>query len=536
MLRTRTLVTFLSTMLLMAPGRTHAQARGDGETVTVEGRGASPWEARQDAVRMALQQTMRPLVLADRAVDGDRLVRDQVLSTLNGFVERFEELSRSRESAAPGTQPEWIMKARVTVSPSAVRLFLARAEQPAATAQLDGAQMLAEVAIARERRVVNGKLFQRLLQGFPMQAYDVAIARVVPDAEAESVTVHITISMNEGFMDHIGSAMKALVVSGAARPVLSNGGRGTFGNMAGTADPGDTKGALFVMASKPVPESWKALPFFAQRCDSPNPGVSVCGNEFEEYYREVSWGVQLRPSPPRGAEKWPRWDWDNRNFDYLKLFANPSKAIPQTWIAQHDLERSLSALTSDRIVLVLRAESRAAIVNVGMGAAAWNDAPEGVHLSLVPHEAKVTLPTAFFENTKSLAVSVSDIFETMLKERTVMAPSCTQWNRVARAAPGPDPLETSTIFRGTNSAYVGQLLREVVSATRCTEAIELGGVRWMFDPALMDTSMVTRRMRGNYPVRDDGYWTLRELGVPFLASHDSRNRRPTFFLVRAPAR
>src|SRR5690625_7279488 len=49
-------------------------------------------EACQNAVRAALQQSMEQLVVVDRTTADGALVRDRVLSTVNGFVRSFKLL------------------------------------------------------------------------------------------------------------------------------------------------------------------------------------------------------------------------------------------------------------------------------------------------------------------------------------------------------------------------------------------------------------------------------------------------------------
>jgi hypothetical protein len=49
------------------------------------------YEARQYAVRQALQQTVEQLVISQQVVRNDKLVMDRIISTMNGFVSLFPD-------------------------------------------------------------------------------------------------------------------------------------------------------------------------------------------------------------------------------------------------------------------------------------------------------------------------------------------------------------------------------------------------------------------------------------------------------------
>jgi hypothetical protein len=66
-----------------------ASAQSPNVTVFVTGSGPSIDDAKTDAIRQALQLTMRQLVIVDRVISGDTVVRDRVMSTMNGYIEQF---------------------------------------------------------------------------------------------------------------------------------------------------------------------------------------------------------------------------------------------------------------------------------------------------------------------------------------------------------------------------------------------------------------------------------------------------------------
>ncbi|MGH9550251.1 MAG: hypothetical protein ACRD3W_12795, partial [Terriglobales bacterium] len=87
-------------------------------TVVVTGDGASIDEAKTDAIRQALQQSMRQLVIAERTIRGNSILRDKVMSTMNGYIDRFQQ--RDLKKIGSG----YSVTAEITVSASRIENFL----------------------------------------------------------------------------------------------------------------------------------------------------------------------------------------------------------------------------------------------------------------------------------------------------------------------------------------------------------------------------------------------------------------------------
>jgi hypothetical protein len=149
-------------------------ARAAGNvTVTVTGTGITIDAARTDAVRQALQQTIVQLVVVERAIRNDRLVRDSVISTMNGYVEEFHEKSVRKEDS------EFLIDADVTISASRIENFIGVAS--GGSASLNGSSLLAEANREAAQRKARGEIFDRLLRGFPSELLDVRVTAIKPD-------------------------------------------------------------------------------------------------------------------------------------------------------------------------------------------------------------------------------------------------------------------------------------------------------------------------------------------------------------------
>ncbi|MBF0108783.1 MAG: hypothetical protein HQL76_06370 [Magnetococcales bacterium] len=95
-----------------------AYAQESATSITVTGNGATLDEARNDAIRLALQQTMSQLVVVDRAISNNAVLRDKVMSTMNGYIDAIKE--RKVEKTTTG----FSFTADISVSASRITNFL----------------------------------------------------------------------------------------------------------------------------------------------------------------------------------------------------------------------------------------------------------------------------------------------------------------------------------------------------------------------------------------------------------------------------
>ena len=177
-------------------------------SVEVTGTGTSKWSAQSDAIRQALQQTLKQLVIADRAVSDNEVLKDQVISTLNGFVEKFEIIN---ETSIEGG---WELKCKITVSPSRIAAYVATGKQSSASVQTDGNTMLAAVSAAQEQRKANTALALRVLDGFPWNVIDARITSLDPLPTQDKVVVNIGVRFNASFLQNIKDVANELPSDG----------------------------------------------------------------------------------------------------------------------------------------------------------------------------------------------------------------------------------------------------------------------------------------------------------------------------------
>jgi hypothetical protein len=149
-------------------------------TVKVTGSGATRTAALEDATRQAVQLAMEQLVVTDRKIVNDEIVRDETISTLNGFIKKRKILA-TRKSAG-----EVEIDALITVSERQVTNYIgdiSPGNKDRDGTAIDGTTLGSELERQRGAADSSRALINRLLRGFPLNALDVKIesARISGD-------------------------------------------------------------------------------------------------------------------------------------------------------------------------------------------------------------------------------------------------------------------------------------------------------------------------------------------------------------------
>jgi hypothetical protein len=192
-------------MILLFPQDTSAQSAN--KVVKVTGYGSNPNEARNDAVRQALQETMQQLIVVDRVIKDDQIIRDKIMSTMNGYVENFKELSIKKEGQQIAVQAE------VTVSPSRIENFIGTSIGGGGS--VSGTALFAESQRNITQRKVRGELFDRLFRGFPSEVLETTSVKMSPsDRDPTVYIMDIEMSFSKPWVYALKSMLKALSIGG----------------------------------------------------------------------------------------------------------------------------------------------------------------------------------------------------------------------------------------------------------------------------------------------------------------------------------
>lgn len=190
--------------ILIVPLFPHnASAQSANKVVKVVGFGSTPNEARNDAIRQALQETMQQLIVVDRAIKDDQIIRDKIMSTMNGYIENFKELSIKKE----GQQIE--VQAEITVSPSRIENFIGTSIGGGGS--VSGAGLFAESQREIAQRKARGEIFDRLFRGFPSEVIDVKLEKVQPNEKNPLMyDFYVTLSFSKSWINAINTGIKEL--------------------------------------------------------------------------------------------------------------------------------------------------------------------------------------------------------------------------------------------------------------------------------------------------------------------------------------
>jgi hypothetical protein len=192
-----------TTMLLFicASSCVRASAEQKPIAVAVTGQGTTYWDARQDCIRQALQQTLPQLVVADRRIENDKVVRDSVLSTMNGFVDSFQVINQSTVNS------QTVIRAEVGISVSGIENFVLTSGK--GSAQFDGSTLLGNLSRDDLARKSRSEIIERTFDGFPSRAFDVKVKRIAPDPnERGVVTATIEMQVNKQFLKNLKNVLK----------------------------------------------------------------------------------------------------------------------------------------------------------------------------------------------------------------------------------------------------------------------------------------------------------------------------------------
>ena len=172
--------------------------------IRVRGEGASFIEARQNGLRLAVEQALGTLVLSETEVRDQRIVRDEIITYAAGFVDRFEIVDADHVNRTVNrvTMDVWVSESRI-----AHRLL----NESVGTGTIDGARLTTQVDTIQQERVSADRVLSTVLQDFPRRAFDVELSKSRVDFSAQR-TLHIdvpyTVSWNRAYLDSFNEALR----------------------------------------------------------------------------------------------------------------------------------------------------------------------------------------------------------------------------------------------------------------------------------------------------------------------------------------
>ena len=199
--------------------------------VHTTGTGSDVESARIDAIRQALQQVVRQLIVVDRVIENSDLVRDKIMSTMSGYIDNFSILQIRKDSNGM-----LVLDAEISVSSSRIVNFIGTGA--GVSTAISGGMLNADSERELAQRQALGEIFTHLLRGFPAEALRVNFTNVDHDiANPDNIDFTYTIDMSKPWLDSLRSGLAALSVAKLSRNGSGKGNLGINLGYAKSMDP-----------------------------------------------------------------------------------------------------------------------------------------------------------------------------------------------------------------------------------------------------------------------------------------------------------
>lgn len=205
------LAIFLLLLLSSIPSPSSHAASNEPQSiyeVEIIGHGETLQEARNDAIRQALQKTMQQLIVVDRVIQDDKVVRDKIMSTMNGYIDQFQEASIFEENGQIAIQ------AKISVSSARISNYIGTIAGEVAA--MSGGSIFAESQRIATQSKVMGEVFDHLFRGFPSDSINITITKIGIDAESsDKAFVEVHLDYSKPWLEQLHSGLKALAIDHA---------------------------------------------------------------------------------------------------------------------------------------------------------------------------------------------------------------------------------------------------------------------------------------------------------------------------------
>lgn len=189
-----------------------AAAQASNVTVEVTGVGPTYDEAKIDAVKNALQYAFKQLVIVDRIISGNDVLRDRVLSTSNGYVERYREKNSKR------TDLGYSVEAEITVSATRIENFLGvvtggggRISGPLIDQEVQ--RRIAQDRVMDVQSQARGEIFDRMFENYPMGAVELKLQKVsISPRDPNILVLELEQSYKPRFVQTMEETLRALSI------------------------------------------------------------------------------------------------------------------------------------------------------------------------------------------------------------------------------------------------------------------------------------------------------------------------------------
>jgi hypothetical protein len=171
--------------------------------IRVRGEGPNFITARQNALRLAVEQAVGTLILSETHVRDQRIIRDEIISYAAGFVDRYELIDADYVNQVNRvTMDVWVSESRI-----AHRLL----NESVGTGTIDGNRLALQVETLRYEQVSGDRVLETVLRDFPARAFDVQVDRTqIEQGNQRNLQIDIpfSVSWNRAYLDSLFESLR----------------------------------------------------------------------------------------------------------------------------------------------------------------------------------------------------------------------------------------------------------------------------------------------------------------------------------------
>lgn len=173
--------------------------------VRVQAVGRNETDAREQAFRLAVEQAIGALILAETEVrDGD-VDRHEIISYSSGFVHDFEILDRRSQGADVSIMIDvWVKRSNL-----ADRVL----NRSKASGTVEGGRITEQIRSWRNEREAGDRVLAAVLRDYPYRAYDIKVhsTEVRVDNQRQAfLRIPFTVNWNAGYVTSFAEALRTI--------------------------------------------------------------------------------------------------------------------------------------------------------------------------------------------------------------------------------------------------------------------------------------------------------------------------------------
>ena len=145
--------------------------------VVASGIGVDADKALQDALKNAVQQAVGAIVDAETLVKNEEIIRDQILTYSDGYVEHFDKIGESKRA-------DGLFELRIKATIKRRQLIEKLQTSKVISTKVDGQSLFGELATQLDASKNAAKLLEKSLDGLPLNLLVAKVAAQKPKIEA----------------------------------------------------------------------------------------------------------------------------------------------------------------------------------------------------------------------------------------------------------------------------------------------------------------------------------------------------------------